>query len=130
MCYFCYIITKINCNIKMIYQIKHWIQSNLQPLRSLRSFGTSNIMCLICRLLIFILILLYIKRTSRFIKWYILQRFYAPICNKFIFKPVRVNEKKYEKWLNHPNIIHELIKTDDDEMLDAMLYNKYQIPSY
>jgi hypothetical protein len=59
-----------------------------------------------------------------------IQNTFIHVCNRLIFKPLKINEEKYNTLMSNPNVIHEIIETNDNVILDAFLYNKDKIPSY
>jgi hypothetical protein len=47
-----------------------------------------------------------------------------------IFQPNDIDSDTYSKFLLNPQIVHENIRTFDNEILDSCLYNSYKKPSY
>lgn len=52
------------------------------------------------------------------------------ISNKYIYSPKTIRHDLYTIMLKDPNTIHELVYTDDGEILDACFINSFKKPSY
>lgn len=85
-----------------------------------------NIISILCFLILFLnrkIIMLTIKSI---INRYIL----SPVSDRLILKPEPFDQKKYDKWIQNPYVVHEKIHTKDGEILDAMFYNANNVPTY
>jgi esterase/lipase len=60
----------------------------------------------------------------------VIKKLFIRICDSFIFKPIELDANLYKKWINHPNVIHNKIDTNDGKMIEGFFYNKHKIPSY
>ena len=52
------------------------------------------------------------------------------LTESVVYKPDKVDDKLYQKWMGQKNVINEKIITKSGDMIDACLYRYNKVPSY